>query len=104
MERIDGLLPPDARPLGYFVNCTHPNFLLSHYRLGALGRLIGIQANGSSRDVTSLDGSAATIADPLDAWAASMLELHHKQEVSILGGCCGTTQEHLEALAHAAEQ
>jgi homocysteine S-methyltransferase len=80
-------------------NCTHPGFILNAYRSGELDRLIGIQANGSSRDVTRLDGSSATIADPVDAWAASMLELHQEHQVPILGGCCGTAREQLEALA-----
>jgi homocysteine S-methyltransferase len=99
MARIDALLPPAARPVGYFVNCTHPDFILSAYRPGELDRLIGIQANGSSRDVTRLDGAAATVADPVGAWAASMLELHQRHKVPILGGCCGTAGRHLEALA-----
>lgn len=99
MARVDELFPAEARPSGYFVNCTHPGFILSAYRPGELDRLIGIQANGSSRDVTLLDGSSATVADPVGAWAASMLELHHEHQVPILGGCCGTAREHLEALA-----
>ncbi len=99
MARVDDEFPAAVGPLGYFVNCTHPSFLRSAYRPGELDRLIGIQANGSSRDVTRLDGSAATVADPVEAWAAAMLELHHEHQVPILGGCCGTTQEHLEALA-----
>jgi homocysteine S-methyltransferase len=99
MARIDAMFLPESRPAGYFVNCTHPGFLLAAYRPGELARLIGIQANGSSRDVTRLDGSAATVADPVEAWAASMLELHHEHQVPILGGCCGTAGGHLEALA-----
>jgi S-methylmethionine-dependent homocysteine/selenocysteine methylase len=99
MDRIDAMLPEGGRPLGYFVNCTHPRFILSACRPGDLSRLIGIQANGSSRDVTVLDGSAVTLTDPVEAWAASMLELHRKHEVPILGGCCGTGPAHLEALA-----
>ena len=99
MEQIDDLFSEDGRPLGYFVNCTHPDFLLSNYRPGELDRLIGIQANGSSRDVTTLNASSATVADPLDKWADSMMKLHYEHGIPILGGCCGTTREHLEALA-----
>lgn len=99
MTRLDDLFPEKSRPLGYFVNCTHPDFLLAAYRPGDLNRLIGIQANGSSRDVTRLDGATATVADPIEAWADSMLRFHHQHKVPILGGCCGTTREHLEALA-----
>lgn len=99
MDRIDAMFPSNRRPAGYFVNCTHPRFILSAYQPGDLDRLIGIQANGSSRDVTLLDGSAATQADPIDSWAASMSELHLKHQVPVLGGCCGTGRSHLEALA-----
>lgn len=99
MRRIDGLLSTGTPPLGYMVNCTHPDFLLARYRPGQLDRLLGIQANGSSCDVTRLDGSSATVADPLDTWADSMHRLHRQHQVPILGGCCGTTQLHLAALA-----
>lgn len=99
MQRIDGLRLAGPPPLGYLVNCTYPGFILSRYRVGELDRLLGIQANGSSRDVTRLDGAFATIADPLETWAGSMRSLHRQHQVPILGGCCGTTQEHLEALA-----
>ncbi len=86
-------------PLGYFVNCTHPQFLLDHYQPGELRRLIGIQANGSAKDVRRLDGSSQTEADPLAHWTHAMLSLHNQHKVTALGGCCGTTSEHLSALA-----
>ena len=99
MQRVDAACSNENRPLGYFVNCTHPRFLLSAYQPGELTRLIGIQANGSSRDVTQLDGAEKTFADPLADWTQSMLELHQQYKVPILGGCCGTDHLHLEALA-----
>lgn len=97
MARLDD--SPARPPVGYFVNCTHPRFLLDACKPGTIDRLIGIQANGSSKDVTALDGAATTEADPVEAWAASMAELHHRHGVPILGGCCGTSLPHLEALA-----
>lgn len=97
MARLDAAL--HTPPVGYFVNCTHPRFLLDAYRPGELARLIGIQANGSSRDVTTLDGSAATVTEPVQTWCAAMRALHEIHAVPILGGCCGTSLPHLEALA-----
>lgn len=82
----------------FYVNCTHPKFLLENYEIGELDRLVGIQANGSSKNVTLLDGSDISIADSVTSWADSMLELHQLHGVKILGGCCGTTTEHLRAL------
>jgi S-methylmethionine-dependent homocysteine/selenocysteine methylase len=86
-------------PVGYYVNCTHPQFLLDAYEGQPLERLLGIQANGSSKDVTSLDGSVCTEADPIDVWAEAMLKLHKEHDIRVLGGCCGTSVEHLQALA-----
>lgn len=96
MAIIDGQVP--RPPVGYFVNCTHPQFLLDVYAVGALDRLIGIQANGSSNDVTQLDGSGTTLSEPIDRWSQVMLELHAKHKVPILGGCCGTTLAHMQSL------
>lgn len=86
-------------PLGYFVNCTHPAFLTENYPPDSLDRLVGIQANGSSKEVAALEESCATEADPLDAWTQAMSALHQSQSVPILGGCCGTGKPHLQQLS-----
>ena len=99
MAEIDGDNRVERKPAGYSVNCTHPSFFLNSYHPGTLDRLIGIQANGSSKDVTKLDGSGHTEADPLVQWVASMRDLHSAHRVPILGGCCGTGAAHLRALA-----
>lgn len=96
MEFVDQQVP--RRPEGYFVNCTHPQFIIDAYPAGTLARLIGIQANASSKDVTRLDGSAATESDPIENWARSMLDLQTRHQVPILGGCCGTTLAHMQSL------
>jgi len=108
---LDGATLPEAmatidddpllqrRPVGYFVNCTHPKFLLDAYTIGELDRLVGIQANASSKDVTALDGSGATEADPIESWSSAMLELHESHGVAILGGCCGTSLPHMQTLS-----
>ncbi|WP_411827856.1 homocysteine S-methyltransferase family protein [Luteolibacter sp. AS25] len=97
MDRIDQSV--GRAPLGYFVNCTHPDFLTRNYPAGSLGRLIGIQANGSSKDVTKLDASSKTEADPVIEWTEAMLKLHAMHHVTILGGCCGTGLAHMQGLA-----
>lgn len=96
MDMLDQKL--SRPPEGYFVNCTHPTFLIENYEQGALTRIIGIQANASSKDVTQLDESNATEADPVNDWASAMLDLHTKHQVPILGGCCGTTLTHMQQL------
>ncbi|MEM7386616.1 MAG: homocysteine S-methyltransferase family protein [Verrucomicrobiota bacterium] len=97
-DRVDAATA-SRPPTGYFVNCTHPQFLLEAYPPTTLDRLIGIQANGSSKDVTQLDGSGETEADDLEKWASAMLSLHRTHKVPGLGGCCGTTGAHLKSLA-----
>ncbi|PXA05081.1 homocysteine methyltransferase [Coraliomargarita sinensis] len=97
MTGIDRAVP--RPPLGYFVNCTHPGFITPNYPPGSLERLVGIQANGSSKDVTRLDASSETQADPVVDWAQAMSELHTTHNVSVLGGCCGTGLAHLKSLA-----
>jgi S-methylmethionine-dependent homocysteine/selenocysteine methylase len=96
MARIDDGV--ERAPLGYFVNCTHPSFLTAAHASGQLERLIGIQANASSKDVTRLDGSAATVADAIDDWTQAMADLHETHSVPVLGGCCGTGLAHMQAL------
>ena len=85
-------------PVGYYVNCTHPNFLLNNYTPGTLERLIGIQANASSKDVSILDGAESPQADPLAEWADSILRLQEEHQLPVLGGCCGTDLSHLKAI------
>ncbi len=95
MERVDQM----AAPVGYYVNCTHPQFILNAYQDKTLDRLIGIQANASSKDVTSLDGASETQADSLSSWLSAMLRLHREHSVQVLGGCCGTSLAHLQGLS-----
>ena len=89
-------------PVGFMVNCTHPRFVMEVNRgdnRGDDSPILGIQANGSSKNVTALEGSGATEADPVEDWAAAMFALHQRHGVRVLGGCCGTGLEHMEALA-----
>jgi len=100
-RRIDEAVP--APPLGYMINCAHPSFFHPD-RLGssALGRMIGFQANASSLDHHHLDGASELHVDDVDEWAARMVELNRRYGVTILGGCCGTDQRHLEAIVRTA--
>ncbi|MEO0445773.1 MAG: homocysteine S-methyltransferase family protein [Verrucomicrobiota bacterium] len=99
MQRIDEAGGLKRAPLGYFVNCTHPTFHLDAYDGGELERLIGIQANGSSKDVRALDASSETVMDPVEDWVAGMMRFSEEFAVPMLGGCCGTTDSHLSGLA-----
>ena len=84
-------------PLGYMINCAYPSFLNANRQpQSVLSRLIGYQANASSLDHSRLDGAALLQADDLSQWGSLMIELNRKFGIKILGGCCGTSREHLQ--------
>ncbi len=84
------------RPLGYMVNCAHPSFLKAAVEpVAVMRRLVGFQANASSRDHSELDGSDRRQADDLEEWGRGLVALNRSYGVKILGGCCGTGREHL---------
>lgn len=86
-------------PAGYLVNCVYPTFIRAeHQRPELFQRLVGIQANASSKDHSELDGAETLQQDPLSDWKEQMLRLNRQYGVKILGGCCGTTDAYLEAL------
>jgi len=92
-ERLDG------GPLGYAVNCSHPSFVnAEQMNPRALSRLLEISANASSIDHGELEHLEQTAEDDIDEWADAMIELHKTHGVKILGGCCGTTDQHLRAI------
>jgi homocysteine S-methyltransferase len=97
IDRIDQtVLSP---PAGYMVNCVYPTFLQAEDQSADFfKRLIGIQANASSKDHDQLDGSEQIQQDPLPDWGKNMLQLHKKYGVKILGGCCGTDHTYLRFL------
>ncbi|MCP4373810.1 MAG: homocysteine S-methyltransferase family protein [Deltaproteobacteria bacterium] len=84
-------------PLGYMINCAYPSFLNAHKQPEQIfSRLIGFQANASSLDHSKLDGAGALQTDDMSDWGNLMIELNKKFGVKILGGCCGTNDEHLK--------
>ena len=86
-------------PLGYMINCAHPSFLqASREPAMVLRRLVGYQANASSRDHSELDGSDRRQTDDLEDWGRGMVALNRAYDVKILGGCCGTGLEHLRII------
>ena len=89
----------EGAPLGYAVNCSHPNFIKAdQMNPHALSRLIGIWANASAREHSELELTEQSVADDIGQWADAMARLHQLHGVKILGGCCGTTDQHLRAI------
>lgn len=88
------------KPLGYMINCSWPAFLNARNQDKSIfKRLIGFLANASSLDHCVLDQSLILESDSITDWANAMLELNEKYHIKILGGCCGTSSEHLKYIA-----
>ena len=89
----------EGGPLAYAVNCSHPDFIKAEQmNPRALSRLIGIWANASAREHSELEQTEETVADDIGQWTDAMVRLHQLHGVKILGGCCGTTDQHLRAI------
>ncbi|MBT4285757.1 MAG: homocysteine S-methyltransferase family protein [Deltaproteobacteria bacterium] len=86
-------------PLGYMVNCAYPSFLCASKQPEKLfDRLIGYLANASSLDHCDLDNADQLEAEEVSKWGQEMLKLNRKFGVKLLGGCCGTGNDHLNYL------
>jgi homocysteine S-methyltransferase len=103
IEAIDRDVRP--APLAYTLNCVHPapgREALAAVRTragGAVERVIGLQANGSALPPEALDGSDALHSDEPGPWGAAMAALAREFGLRLLGGCCGTDDRHIAAIA-----
>lgn len=95
----------DPGPCFYMLNCVHPQTVIdglgtSMAANGVLkSRLLGIQANTSSRNPEALDGSAVLDGAEPEGFADDVVALHDSLGMKILGGCCGTDHRHIRAIA-----
>jgi S-methylmethionine-dependent homocysteine/selenocysteine methylase len=89
----------DVRPIGFTINCAYPSFLcLDKQSSKVFDRLIGYVANASSLDHCDLDKADQVEVDSVSEWGDLLLDLNKTYGVQILGGCCGTNDEHLQYL------
>ena len=97
IDRIDS--NTSQKPLGFMANCSYPSFLCAADQPASLfTRFIGCQANASALDHCDLDDADQLEAEPISDWGKEMLMLNRSYGVKILGGCCGTSAEHLQYL------
>jgi homocysteine S-methyltransferase len=103
IEAIDRDVRP--APLAYTLNCVHPapcREALAAVRTragGAVERVVGLQANGSALPPEALDGSDALHSEAPGPWGAAMTALARELGLRLLGGCCGTDERHIAAIA-----
>ena len=95
----------DRPPLCYMTNCVHPSIvreaLLQPFNRTEMvqGRFWGVQGNTSPLSYAELDGAKELRSSAPEPFAEEMLRLREVGDIRIFGGCCGTDQRHMEAIA-----
>jgi len=103
VERIDNGTPrpPDT----YNVNCVHASVFASALAVlgarnpAARARVSGLHANTSARSPEELDGLDVLETEAPADFGTNMWKLRTDLGATVLGGCCGTSTEHMSALA-----
>jgi homocysteine S-methyltransferase len=92
-------------PFFYLINCVHPSVFArglgreTEISKSIRKRVLGLQANTSSRSPEELDGLEQLDGSDPDKFAEEMLDLHHQFGIKVIGGCCGTDHRHIHAIA-----
>lgn len=101
IERIDA----EAPPLFYSIGCVQPSVAARALRNGQMfsnlvaRRLVEFKANASALSTEELVRLDHPEGDNPEHFAAGMWEIHEEFGLRILGGCCGTDDRHIRALA-----
>ncbi len=91
-----------AAPSYFMVNCAHPDHFGSVLEAGdpALARIRGVRVNASRQSHAELNESEVLDAGDPEELGAQLAGLHeHLPHLDVLGGCCGTDDRHIEAIA-----
>jgi len=101
--RIDAEVAP--RPLHYLIGCVHPTTLRKAWQhqpklpKTVAGRVAGLKANASNLPPDQLDKLDHLEEGRPENFADLMLGLHRDYGLRVLGGCCGTDDRHIRAIA-----
>jgi homocysteine S-methyltransferase len=103
VDAIDTLATP--RPLAYLINCTHASFAraaLTHEANSSplvRQRIIGLLANTAPLSPEDLNDSTTLVEEDPQRFGRALADLHRELGLKIVGGCCGTDDRHIRALA-----
>lgn len=103
VAEIDALTSP--QPFAYMINCSHASFArqaLLHpvnSSTEVRERMAGLLANTAALTPEELDGCDSLVEEDPETFGHSVAELHKGLGLKILGGCCGTDDRHIRALA-----
>jgi homocysteine S-methyltransferase len=100
IEQVDA--ETGSAPAYYMINCAHPTHFQDVLDGPWLRRIGGLRANASRMSHAELDeATELDEGDPLEL-AAQYLALRERlPNATVLGGCCGTDDRHVEAIAAA---
>jgi S-methylmethionine-dependent homocysteine/selenocysteine methylase len=103
IREIDAAVHP--APLHYLIGCIHPTrfaaaFSRADQPLATVAdRVVGIKANASTLPPDQLDKLDHLDSEAAGAFADDMLALRRDYRLTVLGGCCGTNERHIRAIA-----
>ncbi len=104
----EAIIEVDARtdngPAYYMINCAHPTHFddVLEGRGGWVRRIRGIRANASRKGHDELDtANELDEGDPYELASEYASLVARFPELTILGGCCGTDERHIEQIASA---
>ena len=103
VSEIDNSVHP--KPLAYMINCTHASFagaaLMHKTNSSSIvrQRMIGLFANTAAMSPEDLNNNTNLVEEDPEEFGRSVAELGRNPGLKILGGCCGTDDRHIRALA-----
>lgn len=108
-EAVAAIEAAAPRPPAFFmVNCVHPLVFRKSFTIEMMAsqrdvsHVIGLQANTSPRSPRELDDLPFLETEDPERLADAMIRLAQDFGLRILGGCCGTDEHHIEAIAERA--
>ncbi|MEK6756904.1 MAG: homocysteine S-methyltransferase family protein [Bacteroidota bacterium] len=93
-------------PFFYMGNCIHPatfeQALADQIEKSSdvRNRVLGLQANTSLKSPEKLENLLYLDSTPPEPFGQRMAQLHRRYGIKVLGGCCGTDDRHIEAIAN----
>ncbi len=106
IARIDADISPP--PSHYMIGCLYPTHAetalqaLRTAQSALVKRVRGLKANASTLPPEDLDKLNHLAATDVQIWVRDELTCAREFNLAILGGCCGTDERYIEALAKAA--
>jgi len=93
----------DAGPAYYMINCAHPTHFVAALDAGEAWtqRISGLRANASRLSHAELDAATELDRGDIAELAAMYVDLGSRIDLRVVGGCCGTDDEHVATIAGA---